>query len=86
MRPTLAPGDYLILTKARFLEPGFVVVVEHPKYGMIIKRITSIGLKTIRLAGDSPESTDTADMGDIAFSQIKGRARMAITPEGIKIL
>jgi len=27
MRPTLLPGDYIIITKARSLRPGFVVLI-----------------------------------------------------------
>lgn len=90
MRPTLAPGDYLIVTKARAqkntLCAGFVVLVDLPKYGLNVKRIKTVEETTVRLIGDSPESTDTADMGDVEISRIKGRARYAINPKGIKRL
>ena len=89
MHPTLAPGDYLILTKARsqsLLRAGFVVLVDHAKYGMIIKRVKSVSGKSLRLEGDGPDSTSSTDMGDIAISAIKARARFAVTPKGVKRL
>ena len=86
MAPTLAPGDYLILTKARTFRSGFVVLVDHPKYGRIIKRISAVSANFVRLEGDSAESTSSSDMGDVSLSHIKGRARWAITPKGLKSL
>ncbi len=90
MRPTLSPGDYLILTKARSwsqsLRSGFVVVVDHPKFGVIVKRVKSINGDSLQLEGDGPESTDTAAMGDVPLALVKGRARFAITPKGVKRL
>ena len=86
MTPTLAPGDYLLVTKARAIRAGFVVLVDHPKYGMIIKRIASVSGETISLEGDGPESTSTESLGQVACKNINGRARLAITPEGLKRL
>ena len=90
MHPTLAPGDYLILTKARsqmkHLRAGFVVVVDHPKFGIIVKRIKSRGANHIRLIGDGTTSTDSDRLGDIRLSWIKGRVRLIITPKGIRRL
>jgi len=86
MTPTLAPDDYIIVTKARSLRPGFVVLVNHSKYGTIVKRIRSIGGDKIGLEGDGPESTPTESLGLVSRSDIKGRALLAITPKGFKRL
>lgn len=86
MAPTLAPGDYLIITKARTLRSGFVVLVDHPKYGQIVKRITSVADNSVRLEGDGPDSTSTDALGEIALNHVKGRARLAVTPRGLKRL
>ena len=75
MRPTLAPGDYLIITKARALRPGFVVLVDHPEYGVIVKSIEG---KTLRLEGDGQVSTSPEEIGDVDIARIMGRARWAI--------
>lgn len=86
MAPTLAPGDYLIVTKARTLRSGFVVLVDHPKFGTIVKRVASASNLSVSLQGDSPESTSTEALGNVALNHIKGRARLAITPKGLKRL
>jgi len=88
MRPTLAPGDYIIITKARVqsLHAGFVLLVDHPEYGIIVKRVKSVTDSFLRLEGDSSESTASEDMGDVPLEYIKGRVRWAITPKGFKKL
>lgn len=84
MAPTLMPGDYLIVTKARAICSGFVVLVDHPKYGTIVKRVASVSGASTSLEGDGPESTSTEAMGQVALKNIQGRVRLAITPQGRK--
>ena len=84
MSPTLAPGDYMIVTRARTIRPGFVVLVDHPKYGSIVKRVKSVEGGQLSLEGDGAESTSTEAMGLIGLSAVKGRVRWAITPKGLK--
>lgn len=86
MTPALSPGDYVFFTKARTLRPGFVVLVDHPKYGSIIKRIKTVERNGVSLQGDSAESTSSEAMGLVIASAIKGRARFVITPKGLKRL
>ena len=82
MRPTLAPDDYMIITKARTLRSGFVVLVNHPEYGVIVKRIKSIESDSLRLVGDGNVTTSTHEMGDVPTSNVIGRVRWAIKPKG----
>ena len=84
MAPTLMPGDYLIVTKARAIRSGFVVLVDHPKYGTMVKRIATVSETGVTLEGDGPESTSTEDMGQVDLKNIRGRIRLAITPQGRK--
>lgn len=84
MMPTLAPGDYMITTKARSLRPGFVILVEHPKYGTIVKRIISVEDGQLSLEGDGADSTSTEAMGLINSTDVLGRVRWAVTPKGFK--
>jgi len=86
MEPTLVSGDYLICTKARALRPGFVVLAAHSKYGVIVKRVRSIVEDSVRLEGDSSESTPTEDLGKIPRRLVTHRARLAVTPRGVKRL
>ena len=84
MSPTLAPGDYMIVTKARAFRPGFVVLVDHPKYGSIVKRVKSVEDGQLNLEGDGAKSTSTEAMGLVSPAAVEGRIRWAITPKGIK--
>jgi len=87
MRPTLAPGDYLILTKARAIRAGFVVFVDHPKFGPIVKRVKSTSDGAVTLEGDNlDESTASEEMGYVPLNLIKGRVRWAVTTNGLKKL
>ena len=86
MAPTLAPGDYILITKARAIRSGFVVLVDHPKYGVIVKRVKSVSYDALTLEGDGPESTDTDALGQLAMTNVMGRARLAITPKGLRRL
>jgi phage repressor protein C with HTH and peptisase S24 domain len=86
MAPTLASGDYMILTKTRSLRPGFVVLVDHPKYGLIVKRVKGLDQNQLTLEGDAAGSTSTEAMGRVDLSKVKGRVRWAITPKGLKRL
>jgi len=81
MLPTFAPDDYLILTKARALRSGFVVLVDHPKYGTIVKRVKSVAGDAVTLEGDNlSESTSSEDMGDVPLKHIRGRVRWSVKP------
>jgi len=84
MTPALSPGDYIIFTKARALRPGFVVLADHPKYGSIIKRVRSVQADGVILEGDGPDSTTSEAMGLLAIDRIRGRARLAVSPKGLK--
>ena len=86
MAPTLTTGDYMIVTKAWAMRPGFVVLVDHPKYGVIVKRVTSVSGGTMELEGDGPESTSSAALGTIPQTYVRGRVRLVIAPKGLKRL
>jgi phage repressor protein C with HTH and peptisase S24 domain len=84
MRPTLLPGDYIIVTKARSLRPGFVILVDHSEFGVIVKRVKSINKDSLRLEGDGRVTSSTQEMGDVPLSNIIGRARWVIKPGRFK--
>lgn len=84
MRPTLLPGDYIIVTKARSLQPGFVVLVAHSEFGVIIKRVKSVNKDYLRLEGDGHVTSTTQEMGNVPLSDVIGRARWAIKPGWFK--
>ncbi len=78
MTPTLHQGDYVLcLTWPSFrFRKSQVVVVKHPRYQTIIKRIKRI--KRVRdnrdylLGGDNPRSTSSQELGFVTQENIVG--------------
>ncbi len=76
MRPAFEQGDFVV-TLPRLISRyriGDVVVVRHPVYGVIVKRIVTVfSDQAIQLTGENPRSTSTIALGNIKRSWIIGR-------------
>ena len=81
MEPTLSPGDMLLLRR-RDARAGNVVVVNHPRFGTVVKRLEADGT----LSGDGADSTDAERLGAYADTTPRGVAVLAITPAGLRRL
>ncbi len=78
MAPVYMPGDYVFIVtwfKHLFCSKEKDVVLNHPKYGCMIKRVQSIDLigQTYRLKGLSSTSVSTAQIGMVPQDMIVGR-------------
>jgi len=77
MQPSFCGSDFVIAYRRlhSVFKQGDVVVVEHPQYGKIIKRIITIeNGGTLLLVGDNlAASTDTLTLGSIQPTQVLGR-------------
>jgi len=75
MFPAFADQDFVLATHYwRKLLPGDVVVVNHPQYQTIIKRIVKIASDgSLQLQGDNKQSTSSAALGNIAPQWIKAK-------------
>ncbi|ROS05383.1 nickel-type superoxide dismutase maturation protease [Sinobacterium caligoides] len=77
MLPTFRSGDYVLALKRRriALDIGDVVVVQHPRFGTIIKRLTGItDGSTLLIAGDNRlASTPQPTLGSITPEQVIGK-------------
>jgi nickel-type superoxide dismutase maturation protease len=75
MTPSLYQGDYVLCLTwplFRFTE-NQVVVVNHPKYLTIIKRIKRVsGNRGYWLVGDNPQSTSSQELGLVTHEDIAG--------------
>ncbi|MBI78478.1 MAG: hypothetical protein CMM53_11995 [Rhodospirillaceae bacterium] len=73
MAPTLKHGDYVISKKPNHnISVGNIVIIKHPKFGKIIKRISSLNNSgQFIVEGDNPESTSPELLGPIDISHIK---------------
>lgn len=81
MAPTLSAGDIIVL-RTRRAKVGEIVVVDHAKFGTIIKRINARG----NLSGDNPESTPESALGAYKNATPIGVAIVKITPSGLQRL
>lgn len=77
MSPSLMAGNFLLAIAQRRprLNVGSVVVVEHPRYGRIIKRVSAIDDHgQLWLCGDNQQrSTSTSALGAITTDQVLAR-------------
>lgn len=67
MSPTLSNGDYIVAIKPLFnkYSEGDIVIVSHPIYGEIIKRILSLEEQILWLVGDGNDTLSSEKMGAI---------------------
>jgi nickel-type superoxide dismutase maturation protease len=81
MRPTLAPGDHILMDPTAYREAGpragEIVVAQHPfeRDRTLVKRVASVDDEgRCFLTGDNPhESTDSHALGALAPHLILGR-------------
>jgi nickel-type superoxide dismutase maturation protease len=82
MLPKMAGGDFVIISRLFFsLTPGDIVVIDHPLYQRIIKRIEkTCSEKGLWLTGDNLSASVTPDqIGWIQKSQVKGKVIATIS-------
>lgn len=75
MRPALQADDFvLVATMWRRPQPQRLIVVQHPEYGVIIKRVLSCHADgTCWLSSDNAAGTTTQQLGEIRPEHIIGR-------------
>ena len=83
MRPTLEPGDRLLLVRRRRYAPGAVVAVADPRDGrLLVKRVAGVLPDgPLLVTGDDPAaSTDSRTFGPVPRSSIRGQAVRRYAP------
>ncbi len=79
MMPTLKCGDYVVASNwIRRPKAGKLMVVDHPRYGVIIKRAVKKDGNGYWFASDSDHGVTTREIGALAPHQIMGRVLFAI--------
>lgn len=74
MSPAYTEGDFVVTLRCSSLRPGDVVIVTHPRFRTIIKRVSAIspdGL--VLLQGDNPASTSSTTIGWQPKARIIGK-------------
>jgi nickel-type superoxide dismutase maturation protease len=83
MEPTLAPGDRLLVVRARSLHAGDVVAVRDPAEArrVLVKRISAVLEDEIVVRGDNPgASTDSRSFGPVPAGAVLGRVVRCYAP------
>ena len=80
MLPTLASGDFVIASQLFFsLRPGDLVVVHHPSYRRIVKRISRVSKdKQLWLVGDHASSVLPEEMGWIDAKKVHAKVLLTV--------
>ncbi len=68
MRPTLKPGERLLVVRTRRARPGHLVVVRDPRSPerRMVKRVAAVEGRRAHVAGDNAAaSTDSAEFGAV---------------------
>jgi nickel-type superoxide dismutase maturation protease len=76
MRPTLEPGDRVLVTQSRRARPGDLVVVRDPRAPsrLVVKRVVAASDAGLTVRGDNAVwSTDSRRFGPVPTSSVRGR-------------
>ena len=85
MRPTLEPGDRLLLARTRRARPGDLVAVLDPRFDRrtVVKRVAAVSASGLTVLGDNPAaSTDSRIFGIVRSEALQGRVLYRYFPQG----
>ena len=77
MSPEYISGDFLFFIrgfKKFFIKSGKNVLVRHPEYGLIVKKIKHVNYnnQTLKVKGNNSSSTRSEEIGVVHFRDIMG--------------
>lgn len=86
MRPALEEGDFVVarrLPRGANIAVGDIVEIDHPDFGLIVKRVMETRPGCVLVQGLTTLSLEAGQIGPIARSRIKGRLVWRISPKGL---
>ena len=85
MRPTLEPGDRLLVVAGRRICPGDLVALADPRHPArtLVKRVGRVDTAGLTVLGDDPAaSTDSRSFGSVPRRTVLGRGVYRYAPSG----
>ncbi|MEM9837943.1 MAG: S24 family peptidase [Pseudomonadota bacterium] len=73
MGRALPDGSFALFRKTKSVSSGDIVLARHHRFGEIVKRVELTTPETLTLAGDSPDSVSSSDIGTLPLSAVIGR-------------
>jgi len=73
MRPLVNPGAFAVFKRTATYATGDVVLVDHPRFGTIIKRAIDVTPQQLWLEGANSDSLSRETMGPVERRRIKGK-------------
>ena len=75
MEPDLHNGDYIVVLSIYLsrLQLGDWVIINHPRFGRIVKEICDVSVDGFRVKGLNQDSTDSRSLGLITQDMILGK-------------
>lgn len=80
MSPTLQSGDYVLTSGLLRPKPQAMVVITHPHYGVMVKRVKELKGRQVLLSGDNAQSVSSEAMGWLSQDLIKGVVFKVVRP------
>lgn len=80
MSPLIAPDSFCIFRRAKRLRAGDTVLVDHPRFGRIVKSVRRVDDGKVWLAGLSEMSTAADSLGAVPLKTILGRLVLKLSP------
>ena len=80
MSPALPEGSFVLFRRASRYRIGDVVLVRHPEFGTIVKRIAAFEPGFLWLKGDHPSSVSREAMGCLPLKAVLGKQVWSVCP------
>ena len=72
MLPVLCDGQYVLASSAIKPKVDKLVVLDHPAYGVMVKRVTQLNDKHLLLCGENEQSLSSEQIGWLDIVMVKG--------------
>ena len=73
MAPKLPHGTFALFRRTRWIRPDDIVLVQHPVFGRIVKKVTSVSSQGITLTGLSSHSVSSLSLGPVQRRNVQGK-------------